>query len=63
MFSFLHRIHIDSGAYPPSYALDTGSFSSRAKRTGHEADLSPLSCVEVNAWSYTSSPKFSWCST
>jgi hypothetical protein len=34
------------------------------KRSGHEADHSPPPSAEVNAWSYTSAPRYAfkaWC--
>jgi hypothetical protein len=41
-----------------------GALSSGVKRPGREADHSPLSNVEVNAWGYTSIPPYvfvAWC--
>jgi hypothetical protein len=48
------RIQTTSEAHPASYPIGTGG----AKQPGREADHSPPSIVEVNAWSYTSTPQY-----
>jgi hypothetical protein len=51
---------VSSGAHPDSHLMGTKTLS-----PGHEADHSPSSSAEVkNAWSYTSTPPYTfmvWC--
>jgi len=44
------------GPTQPPIQLVRGAVSLGAKRPGHEADHSPPSSAEVNAWRYTSTP-------
>jgi len=44
--------------------MGTRGYLLGVKRPGREADHSPPSSVEVNAWSYTATPKYAfmaWC--
>jgi hypothetical protein len=55
-FVFLrHRVHTGRGAHPASCPMGNGVLTREVKRPGREADLSPPS-VEVNAWSYITTP-------
>jgi hypothetical protein len=50
-------VQIGSGAHPATYPMGTGVSSPEVKRSGREADHSPLSSSVVrNAWSYTATP-------
>jgi hypothetical protein len=46
-FFLLSSIQADSRAYPASYLLGTRGFFLGVKLLGHEADHTPLLCVEV----------------
>jgi hypothetical protein len=65
IFSLCHRVQIGFGSHTASCTTSTGSFFPDVKRPGREADLSPLSNVEVKiAWSCTSTPSYvfmAWC--
>jgi len=54
-FSIRHRLKTGSGAHPAPYPMGTEALIS-----GSNADHSPPFSAEVrNAWSYTSTPKYS----
>jgi predicted lipoprotein with Yx(FWY)xxD motif len=59
-FSPLHVAQTDSEAHAASYPMCTGGrFPRGAKRTGREADHSPLTSAEFkNRWIYTSTPLY-----
>jgi hypothetical protein len=46
-FSLLHCFQVGSGAYPATYAMDTGNSFPGVKRLEREADHSSLSSAEV----------------
>jgi hypothetical protein len=62
-FSLHHRVQNGSGAHPASYPIGIKAVSLGVKRPGSEADH--LMSRSKNAWSYTSTPQYSfvaWCS-
>jgi hypothetical protein len=56
------RRQAGSGVHPASYLNGyRGMFSPEVKRSGREADRSPLISVEVKKmWIYTSTPKYAF---
>jgi hypothetical protein len=57
--SVLQSVQTGSGADPALYELSIGSCFCGIKRSGREADQSPLSVTDVkNEWSYTSTTTF-----
>jgi len=60
-FPLHHRVKNRSGAHPASYSMGTGALSVGVRRTGREADHSPLSSAEVKecVQSYFQSPNTS----
>jgi len=57
-FSLHHLVQTDSGSHPTSYPVGK-------KGSSPGGNHSPPSSAEVNAWSYTSTPKYpsmAWCS-
>jgi len=59
-FSHLYRVQISFGAHPTCYPMCTGGSYPGVKWIGREADYSPPSSAEVNAWSCTSTKTFPW---
>jgi hypothetical protein len=60
-FSLHHRVQNGSGAHPASYPMGNKCSFSGVKRPGREADHSPPSSAEVNsAWTYTSTPQYTF---
>jgi len=58
---FRHRFQTATGAHPASYLMGTGESSPGVKVSegeGGQADNSHPFSVEVNAWSYTSTPPY-----
>jgi hypothetical protein len=60
-FSLLHVVQTGSGVHPASYPMGIGSFSSKVKRPGREADHSPPATTKVKKmWIYTSTPSYAF---
>jgi hypothetical protein len=62
--SLRHHIQTGSRAHTASYPMDTGASSPGIKWPGLEADNSPPSTADANAWSCTAIPPYvfmAWC--
>jgi hypothetical protein len=60
-FSLLHVVQTGSGVHSDSYPMGTGGSFPGVKRSGREADHSPLTSAEVKkTWVYTSTPPYAF---
>jgi hypothetical protein len=63
LFTTMSRMALELTQPPIQWV--PGALSLGVKLLGHETDHSPSSSVDVNVWSYTSTPQYTfmaWCS-